>query len=146
MRRDTSSPPWPPPPPLKSKRTNSKVMWIQRITAKGATPNTEVYKIEYQMAFLCTYEYYMYYLKYTIWFTFCLTNENFFQIIISCSLLLPSPLLCSENQMALLLESNCCTPECAFLRQRTVAMYSPSPPDIKCNHTLFLLSFTFFLM
>lgn len=64
----------------------------------------------------------------------------------NCLLLLPAPLLYSENQMALLLESNCCTPECAFLRrQKTVAPYAPSPPDIKCNHTLFLLLFTFSL-
>lgn len=146
MRRDTSSPPLPSPPPLRSKRTNSRVLWIQRRIAQGATPNTEAYKIEYQMAFLCTYEYYMHYLQYTTCVIFCLTNENyFFQIIIACSLSLPAPLLFSESQMALLLESNCCIPEHAFLRLRTVTMYSPSPPDIKCNHTLFLLLFTFSL-
>ena len=106
---------------------------------RSNTSHRGVYKTEGQMAFLCTYEYHIHYVKYITWVIFCLTNENyFFQIIIACSLLLPAPLLYSENQMALLLESNCCTPECAFLRrQKTVAMYSPSPPDIKCNHTLF---------
>ena len=48
-----------------------------------------------------------------------LTDGNyFFQKKITCSLLLPSPLLCSENQMALPLGGPIVGPsECTFLRR-----------------------------
>lgn len=53
MRRDRSFPP--PPPPLRSRRRNSRVMWIERRSlAGGVLSATYAYEMQDQVAIACS--------------------------------------------------------------------------------------------